>query len=1446
MKKIIVVSLIVFCLLLSNIALAEEVAEESSCQGFWGKVSCVLFGDPVKKDQAKALAGQAGRMGRGSEEVPDIKEIVLEEKPVIKCRDSDDGRNFEVKGKIKGADPKNPDQEMTEEDRCSDDTRIIEFECKDDSLITWNGYDCPNNGVCRDGACVKREVEILPANDEVKEMLPATNDEESVREVEEVVVEEKKVICRDTDGGYNVDKKGTITGLNVDGNEVTYTDFCRTSQSEARLDSCTGTRCRIKEWACSNNIVGSNVLSCKYGCEDGACLPLSRTTGSAVEEPVVEEDTTPEVEETAECTDSDRGQNIYLKGETFKPGEGTLKNTKGLYFTDTVRGRTWEDACQLKTETGYSSIDSNRCHAGDDCYIIEFSCNADSVRKPCPNGCADGACLKTAQKAVVEEVDEEVERKMEVEVKETRCADGLDNDNDNNIDCFDADCGPAAGEIYQAGDDCTLTENAPTCCLYHSRKAGTYVASFDTESMCLGAGRFPVINERVCERMLEQKGYVYIQDEKLEEEVAEEVVEEEIVKECDISSTLLEGETDRFVVSGVDYEISVTNFLYQRYAGGVHSVDFSVNGERFTLLEGERYLLADDSYIVLNDMLYQDYAGGVHSATFCLMVEVSDLPPGLEELPPGLAEKDKTPPGWKKGEKRGWEEVTEVTEEEAEVYTVECNGCESNGKCLPFGTRKIVDEVDSYCDLEGRWAGQSSLSASCQNDYECQTNECSNGKCEDLAKKLEETENTLNKLLDFVKKFFGVEEDTFVIEEDFGVIEYQESDFDKNGKLDILNNPGVGYEGYYTPEIFVLVQDHEKDINEKVFIGALLDELDNIQFEDENEFDQHFYCGESQSDDFFCTWISDDIFVALIVKDFEGEDSLEGVQDSFEEMAQAYLEKFPSTITMNIEDITEALKEEEEVFSESETPEVEVECSSCDINLAKDEVISDDAETFCLKEERKLKNYLTGGSDTNYISGLIVTSNSADVKYMENDDDVLDNYLLFSSGEEIGEFVIQFVDFKSNVEGTTLVDFIGVEFNILGKTYKIIEAEIPSGEGSLALTLRSNDEVMILMDDNIEPSNEKSDYNLVIDDEEIDGVEVSLGGGFNNDGDLITEGGLTFIAIKMIAEDNYFVPVGGKLSDAISEQGEDPRTLFTQTWDWKLASYNPDTGGKMFTIGSCDVEEEAVENEEELSEVKGVSITIDQNNPPASISDLKNLVALVNVENEGGHEIGSDDCFVSITGFDQNILTSGFGDAQTCTGELDSLSTGDKTELRFEGDINLPPGVDDYDPQLNFNVCYGYHTYANPSVCVDPLFYQVSTEPKECVPEDINIQSDEVAPIDVVNVEVNMVSDGKAVFEIELENFGDGKILSSEIDLQSCTQNLDYDDLYKVGYNVQLSGGELDHCLPNNFVKLINNKGTIVCTFNVNGDAAFETNLDIDLDYKYLDSKIKPLEILDE
>ena len=74
-----------------------------------------------------------------------------------------------------------------------------------------------------------------------------------------------------------------------------------------------------------------------------------------------------------------------------------------------------------------------------------------------------------------------------------------------------------------------------------------------------------------------------------------------------------------------------------------------------------------------------------------------------------------------------------------------------------------------------------------------------------------------------------------------------------------------------------------------------------------------------------------------------------------------------------------------------------------------------------------------------------------------------------------------------------------------------------------------------------------SSNSLKVDDNTIDDANVIIEGTDTNSTFKITR-----IHINMTADDNFFVPAGGKLSDAIKKEGgasAEPEVLFTQNWD---------------------------------------------------------------------------------------------------------------------------------------------------------------------------------------------------------------------------------------------------------------------------------------------------------
>ena len=83
-----------------------------------------------------------------------------------------------------------------------------------------------------------------------------------------------------------------------------------------------------------------------------------------------------------------------------------------------------------------------------------------------------------------------------------------------------------------------------------------------------------------------------------------------------------------------------------------------------------------------------------------------------------------------------------------------CGGCDT-GNCLPYGTRLVEKGSPMYCALDGKLAKQKDLGQTCQNNYECATNQCSNGQCIDLQGELRDTRNLVESFIAWFKQFFN-------------------------------------------------------------------------------------------------------------------------------------------------------------------------------------------------------------------------------------------------------------------------------------------------------------------------------------------------------------------------------------------------------------------------------------------------------------------------------------------------------------------------------------------------------------------------------------------------------------------------------------------------------------------------------------------------------------------
>ena len=87
-------------------------------------------------------------------------------------------------------------------------------------------------------------------------------------------------------------------------------------------------------------------------------------------------------------------------------------------------------------------------------------------------------------------------------------------------------------------------------------------------------------------------------------------------------------------------------------------------------------------------------------------------------------------------------------------------------------------------------------------------------------------------------------------------------------------------------------------------------------------------------------------------------------------------------------------------------------------------------------------------------------------------------------------------------------------------------------------------------------------YNVKIGSEDIDGTTVIIMGTDNN-----STFSISTIAVNMIAQDDYYLGVGNKLSDYIHRTGDEKEVLFTNSWDIRLNSYDEAAGQGVVEVG---------------------------------------------------------------------------------------------------------------------------------------------------------------------------------------------------------------------------------------------------------------------------------------
>lgn len=239
---------------------------------------------------------------------------------------------------------------LPEYDQCIDSDTLLQKKCFVEDGYTKTAeekIDCPNG--CYYGACIKG------SDTSTK---PQPN-------------------CTDSDGGYNIATKGFITYYEIDSNG--------SLQKKIRTDHCNYESMGfhngehhnfLAEYICSTEtpvFYSSKDILCPNGCRDGVCLEKSDDTGTEATQ--------------GNCTDSDGGDNVNLKGTIiyYAPKNGAYEKV---------------------VQTDYCA---------DEIHVIENYCQDKQrgieEKRECPNGCQDGACLEPSDQSCTDSDGDNIYKK---------------------------------------------------------------------------------------------------------------------------------------------------------------------------------------------------------------------------------------------------------------------------------------------------------------------------------------------------------------------------------------------------------------------------------------------------------------------------------------------------------------------------------------------------------------------------------------------------------------------------------------------------------------------------------------------------------------------------------------------------------------------------------------------------------------------------------------------------------------------------------------------------------------------------------------------------------------------------------------------------------------------------------------------------------------------------
>lgn len=209
---------------------------------------------------------------------------------------------------------------------------------------------------------------------------------------------------------------------------------------------------------------------------------------------------------------------------------------------------------------------------------------------------------------------------------------------------------------------------------------------------------------------------------------------------------------------------------------------------------------------------------------------------------------------------------------------------------------------------------------------------------------------------------------------------------------------------------------------------------------------------------------------------------------------------------------------------------------------------------------------------------------SSNIDYLENDEDVQDNFFYLKNGQQFAQYTLEFTApltlfSESSITGAAVSGgssgssgqitnvLENSKLKLFGEEFTVIKASPYTTEKGLEIVMKSSTGKLFLLRDDDITDDVSNSFELVINYEQVDGTTILIKG--KQIESAVTWNNLEIysITIKMMAEDDFYVPVGGKLSAIITSANEEKEILFTNNWDIKFTSYDNTAGKGVIEIG---------------------------------------------------------------------------------------------------------------------------------------------------------------------------------------------------------------------------------------------------------------------------------------